>query len=103
MLTADPRRLDNRARRLVELVPGTKTEPGESAIGGGAFPGVQLATTLVVVEAASADAFLASLRSNDPPVLARAANQHVIFDVRTIGDEEIPMVAQAIQTIRDCV
>ncbi len=103
MLTADPRDLEKRSQQLAELVPGAETEPGESAIGGGAFPGVHLATTLVVVEAPSADAFLASLRGNDPPILARTANQRVIFDVRTIADDEIPIVAQAIQTIRDCV
>ncbi|MFQ5703486.1 MAG: L-seryl-tRNA(Sec) selenium transferase [Gemmatimonadales bacterium] len=103
MLTADQRDLQARARRLAELIPESTTEPGRSAVGGGAFPGAELATRLVAVAATSTDAFLAALRNNAPPVIARASEGRVLLDVRTITDREIPAVAEAVAAARHCV
>jgi L-seryl-tRNA(Ser) seleniumtransferase len=97
MLTTDAATLTRRARRLARRIPGARTTPGTSTVGGGAFPDCTLPTTLVVVETASVDAGLAALRAQDPPVVARALDGAVVLDPRTIADDEIPVVARAVQ------
>lgn len=99
MLTADPAALRRRARRLARRVPGSATRPGTSAVGGGAFPENALPTTLVALDVESCDAALAALRAHDPPVIARVEEDRVVFDVRTLGDEEFAIVAEAVQRI----
>jgi L-seryl-tRNA(Ser) seleniumtransferase len=96
MLTADPADLKRRARRLARRLPGAHLLDGASAVGGGSFPGATLATTLVALEPASPDALLAALRRHDPPVIARAAEGRVLFDPRTLADDELPLVASAV-------
>lgn len=98
MLTADAGVLKRRARRLARKLPGSRTEPGTSSVGGGSFPGATLATTLVVLEPESCDALLARLRAHDPPVIARAREGTVLLDVRTIADDEFDIVADAVRT-----
>ncbi|MDH4350002.1 MAG: L-seryl-tRNA(Sec) selenium transferase [Gemmatimonadota bacterium] len=96
MLTADPADLRRRARRLARRIPGSSTVAGESAVGGGAFPGATLPTTLVVVPARSPDSLRAALRSLDPPVIARSAADGILLDVRTVADGEFGTVAAAV-------
>ncbi len=96
MLTADVHELKRRARRLARRIPAARTEPGMSSVGGGSFPGAELASTLVVLEPASCDALLGALRAHDPPVIARTAEGKVLLDVRTIADDEFPIVADAV-------
>jgi L-seryl-tRNA(Ser) seleniumtransferase len=96
MLTADGTLLDERARGLADQIPGATTRQGASAVGGGAFAGVDLPTTLVSVPARSPDDILAALRNNDPPVIARAAEGAVLLDVRTMRDDETATVVEAV-------
>ncbi|HEX9632800.1 MAG TPA: L-seryl-tRNA(Sec) selenium transferase [Gemmatimonadales bacterium] len=96
MLTAEPAELRRRARRLARRMPGARCVPGESAVGGGAFPGTTLPTTLVVVPAKAPDSLRAALRDQDPPVIARSGEDGVLFDVRTMTDDEFPVVAAAV-------
>ena len=96
MLTASAADLRRRARRLARRIPGAGLEPGSSAVGGGAFPGCTLPTTLVSLPAPSCEGLLARLRAHDPPVLARASEGRVVLDVRTLADDEFPHVADAV-------
>jgi L-seryl-tRNA(Ser) seleniumtransferase len=96
MLTADRSELASRAEQLAQQLAGATVEPGHSAVGGGAFPGVSLPTTLVRLPADSPDTALAKLRRHTPPVIARAADSAVLFDVRTIRDEEFAVIASAV-------
>jgi L-seryl-tRNA(Ser) seleniumtransferase len=99
MLTADPADLRRRARRLARRIPGARTLPGESAVGGGAFPGVTLPTTLVLIPTATPDSLRAGLRRQDPPVIARSGEDGVVLDVRTLADTEFPEVAAAVARV----
>jgi L-seryl-tRNA(Ser) seleniumtransferase len=100
MLAASPELLKRRARRLARRIEGSRTEPGASAVGGGAFPASELPTTLVSLDVDSCDAFLERLRAHEPPVIARAQDDRVVFDVRTLADSEIPLVADAVARAR---
>jgi L-seryl-tRNA(Ser) seleniumtransferase len=100
MLTVEPAELRRRARRLARRIPGARCEPGESVVGGGAFPGVSLPTTLVVVPAQPADSLRAALRRWDPPVIARSGEDGVLLDVRTMSDEDVGIVVRAVADSR---
>ena len=39
------------------------------------------------------------LRQNNPPVIVRVQNEQVVIDARTIGDDEIDIIANAITKI----
>ncbi len=97
MLTADPADLKRRARRLAKRLPGAQTLAGESAVGGGAFPGCALPTTLVLIPTDTPDTFRAALRAFDPPVIARTGDGGVVLDVRTMTDGEFGIVADAVE------
>lgn len=102
MLTADPRTLAERAHRLAALLPRqTRSEvvPGESAVGGGSFPGAVLSTFLVALDpgAAGADALAFRLRTGAPPVVVRVGEGKLLFDPRTLSDDDLPRVARAVE------
>lgn len=102
MLTVDAAELARRAKRLAGLCPQTveaHTIPGESAVGGGSFPGAVLTTTLVAIHAGSLgpDGLALRLRLGDPAVVTRVAEGRVLLDPRTLPPETFPQVARAIE------
>jgi L-seryl-tRNA(Ser) seleniumtransferase len=102
MLTLSPGELSQRALRLASLCPpavSARTLPGESAVGGGAFPGAVLSTTLVALDAGSIgpDGLALRLRLGQPSVVTRVAGDRVLLDPRTLPEESFPEVAKAIE------
>jgi L-seryl-tRNA(Ser) seleniumtransferase len=66
---------------------------GESAVGGGSLPGETLPTALLALAVPDPAAFAARLRAADPPVIARIANDRVLFDPRTVlPGQETPLL-----------
>ena len=102
MLTADSSVLAERAERLARMCPSAvsaSTLRGESAVGGGAFPGAVLPTMLVALDAGplGPDGLALRLRLGDPAVVTRVAGDRVILDPRTLPEDSFPIVASAIQ------
>ena len=102
MLTLDPEELARRAQRLAAACPAAvraDTLPGESAVGGGSFPGAVLATTLVALDAGSLgpDGLALRLRLGQPSIVARVANDRLLLDPRTLPEDSFPVVAAAIE------
>jgi L-seryl-tRNA(Ser) seleniumtransferase len=103
MLTCSPDDLARRAAELAKLCPPAvraSTLPGESAVGGGAFPGATLPTTLVALnsEGLGPDGLALRLRLGTPPVIARVADNQVLLDPRTLPENCLPLVARAIES-----
>lgn len=96
MLTVEPESLAARAQSLASRIPGATTEPGTSSVGGGSFPDADLPTTLVSVATDHPDAFLADLRTQTLPVIARADDGRVLLDPRTIHDRDVDDVVAAV-------
>jgi L-seryl-tRNA(Ser) seleniumtransferase len=101
MLTLSADELMKRANRLASLLPAgcrPHTMPGESAVGGGAFAGAVLPTTLVALHPGSlgADGLALRLRRGDPPVVTRVAENLVLLDPRTLPEDSFPLVARAL-------
>ena len=91
MLTLPADELAARARRLADAVPpGLRAAllPGESAVGGGAFPGAVLPTTLVALDPGTlgADGLALRLRLGEPALVARVAGGRVLLDPRTLPE-----------------
>ena len=101
MLTLAAKDLTERAARLASLCPVSLEPalvPGESAVGGGSFPGAVLPTTLVALSAGALgpDGLALRLRVGEPPVVVRVAGGKVLLDPRTLPEESYPAVAAAV-------
>ena len=93
MLTAPPATLAARAAAIAARLPAVLApvlEPGDSAVGGGAFPDVKLATTLIRLFPGDLGAagLALRLRLSDPPVILRVTDEHLLLDPRTIASSE---------------
>lgn len=102
MLTLDEVELRERAYRLAAMCPpavSAATVAGESAVGGGSFPGAVLATTLVALDpgALGADGLALRLRLGEPPVVVRVGDGRVLLDPRTLPEEAFAAMARAIE------
>lgn len=106
MLTANPDGLRARAAALARSLraqlgeaASVETAAGHSAAGGGALPGVELATTLVVIRPAqvSVEALEEALRRRATPILARIQGDALLLDVRTLRDGEEGEIVRALR------
>jgi L-seryl-tRNA(Ser) seleniumtransferase len=57
-------------------------------VGGGSLPGECMATYVLALRVKSPVAFLKKLRKGLPPVIARVENDTILFDPRTVLDDE---------------
>jgi L-seryl-tRNA(Ser) seleniumtransferase len=104
MLTTSRDDLKRAGETMAEAVgPEADLIPGESEVGGGAFPGTTLKTWLVRITVChlSADGLSDRLRAGAPPVIARIADGRVVLDPRTIFPEQIAATARAVRSAID--
>jgi L-seryl-tRNA(Ser) seleniumtransferase len=91
-----PRAASSPVRRMrVEIIDG------ESLIGGGAAPSSVLPTRLLAVSCAGlgADELAASLRADDPPIIARVEDGRVLLDLRTVFPDQDSVITLALARI----
>lgn len=69
---------------------------GSSLVGAGSAPGTALPTTLVALSGVDPDSCLRALRLGTPPVVARVAEDRLLFDPRTILPDEEPLLVEAV-------
>ncbi|MFA7463643.1 MAG: L-seryl-tRNA(Sec) selenium transferase [Syntrophales bacterium] len=72
---------------------------GVSMAGGGSLPGSDIPSVLIAVRSSriSASRIESRLRSLEMPVVARIAGEEVLFDLRTITEEEIPEIKKGLE------
>jgi len=106
MLSMDTKRLNRRGKRLLRrLSQGTmeriafSLREDVSQVGGGALPLQELPTAVVAAKPldVSVNRFEECLRMGDPPIIARISKEELILDMRTVFDEEIPLLAAGIE------
>ena len=87
--------LKSQSKLSVELIDG------ESVIGGGAAPSSVLPTRLLALscDGLSADELAARLRTYDPPIIARVEQGRVLLDLRTVFEDQDPIIAAALERI----
>lgn len=97
--------LEKRGRRIKKKLQAeikTKVEfsliDGGSQVGSGSVPVETIPTRLLKVQPASVSAenLAKKLRTNNPPVFSRVHKEAVLFDLRTIREEEDALVIQAL-------
>jgi L-seryl-tRNA(Ser) seleniumtransferase len=100
MIEAPEEDLRRRAEATAAAIGGGAEVGRESgAPGGGSLADVALEGPVCLVDPgeAGADALLAHLRENDPPVVARIVRGRVVLDPRTMSDEEAALAAAAVR------
>ena len=105
MLTLDKKQLKRRGRKLLNrLSKGAGEEASvilredRSQVGGGALPLQELPTLALAIRphSISVNQLEEALRKGEPPVISRISKNELILDMRTIFDEEIPVLAQCV-------
>jgi len=106
MLSLDTKALKRRGKRLLNRLSGMSNErmtfslrEDVSQAGGGALPLQELPTLVVAVKPLtfSVNHLEESLRKSDPPIISRISKEELILDMRTILDEEIPLLAAGME------
>jgi L-seryl-tRNA(Ser) seleniumtransferase len=104
MLSAEPAALERSARDLagrLQAVLGpaaVDVRPTIAEAGGGALPGVELRSWGVAIRPTGAppEAWERALRHHRPPVFCRIAEDNLVFDLRTISGQDLPVLEAAI-------
>jgi L-seryl-tRNA(Ser) seleniumtransferase len=106
MLKVDRTILKKRGRRLLKRLTGIMKEKIEinlredvSQVGGGALPLQELQTIVLAIKPVdfSVNRLEESLRKGQPPIVSRISKDELILDMRTVFDEEIPLLAAGIE------
>jgi L-seryl-tRNA(Ser) seleniumtransferase len=71
---------------------------GESTVGGGSLPGATLPTALLALDVDQPDDCLTRLRQDSPPIIARIADNRVLFDPRTVLPGQESALVEGIRT-----
>jgi L-seryl-tRNA(Ser) seleniumtransferase len=106
MLSLDTKRLKKRGKQLLKRLSGMTNErmmfslrEDVSQVGGGALPLQELPTMAVAIKPLhfSVNSLEKNLRKGDPPIISRISKEELILDMRTVFDEEIPLLAAGIE------
>ena len=97
MISCTPAQIKNRAKIWKQELGQGKVIAGESTVGGGSLPGESLPTWLLALDVKKPDKFLAQLRKENPPVIARTENNRILLDPRTVQPEEEGALLVALQ------
>jgi L-seryl-tRNA(Ser) seleniumtransferase len=100
MLSLSADELEQRARSLAEGL-NVELVAGESALGGGAGPTSTFPTTLIAIThpQKSAQEIEHEMRNYSPPVIARISEGKVLLDLRTVFEDQLPILRAALATI----
>ncbi len=108
MLSLDTGKLKRRGKRLLKRLAAIGNrrmtfalKEDVSQVGGGALPLQELPTVVVAIKPLdlSVNSFEENLRKGDPPIISRISREELLLDMRTVFDEEIPLLAQAVERI----
>lgn len=94
-LRARGERLRTALAAVVPAVYPLALEPCDGAVGGGSLPALSLPSIAVRVRGPGLRARSERLRAAEVPVVARLADDSLWLDVRTLADDEIPLVVGA--------
>jgi L-seryl-tRNA(Ser) seleniumtransferase len=88
MIAISPEAIKARAEGWASALGQGEAVPGESTVGGGSLPGETLPTWLLRLDVPGPNRFLKLLRLQSPPVIARAQDDQVVLDPRTVLPEQ---------------
>ncbi len=99
MMSRTPAQIKKRAGNWKQALGRGEIIQGKSAVGGGSLPEETLPTWLLALDIAKPDKFLAELRKENPPVIARTENNRILLDPRTVLPEQEGALLVALQNV----
>ena len=88
MMSLTPKQIHGRAEAWMRELGQGKVVEGESTVGGGSLPDESFPTFLLSLSVESPEKILKQLRAQNPPIIARTANDKVLLDPRTVFPEQ---------------
>ena len=88
MMSLTQKQVKGRAEAWMQDLGQGEVVEGESTVGGGSLPGESFPTYLLALNVKSPAKFLAQLRMQNPPIIARTEDDRILFDPRTILPEQ---------------
>ena len=89
MMSLTPEQVKVRVEAWREALGVGEVIKSESTVGGGSLPDESTSTFVLALTVRSPDKLLKKLREANPPVIARTENDKVLFDPRTVLDDEL--------------
>jgi len=103
MIESSEAELTDRAERLTAALEHLnircQRQQSVGFVGGGSVPGFELPSQVVVVESKKIDEVATALRCGSPAVVGRIYEGAFWLDVRTLRDDEVPLLAQRIAAV----
>ena len=105
MLSMAREQLEGRTRAVAEGLSAlgleVRVKEGAGVVGGGTYPGVELAgwTLRVRVPGLSSHELARRLRGGDPPVVGRREDDDLLMDLRTVDPEDDPGIVEALRAV----
>ncbi|MGC9108937.1 MAG: L-seryl-tRNA(Sec) selenium transferase [Caldimicrobium sp.] len=112
MILTKKETLKRKANRLFKAIkelnlPKAKVYliPTVAKTGGGALPLLNIPSYGVAleIEGVSPQELQKKLRKNEPPIIAITEEKAIVFEVRTLFDEDIPIIKEALQRLKDAL
>jgi L-seryl-tRNA(Ser) seleniumtransferase len=99
MISMSPGDIEARAHQWTKTLGFGKVVPSQSKIGGGSLPEEWLPTYVLRLQVKRANQFLARLRAEKIPVIARIEDKEVVFDPRTVLPEQDKILLNEIKSL----
>jgi L-seryl-tRNA(Ser) seleniumtransferase len=96
MISMKREQLKVRAEAWKDSLGQGEVAPSESTVGGGSLPDESLPTFVLSLTVKNPDKFLKRLRESNPPVIARTENDKILFDPRTVLEEQDNVLVESI-------
>ncbi len=77
-----------RAKAWIKALGQGQVVRSESTVGGGSLPEESIPTFVLSLNVKKPDGFLKKLRHQDPPIIARTVDNQILFDPRTVLEEQ---------------
>ena len=88
MISQPVEQVHKRAAYWVSVLQQGEVISGKSTVGGGSLPEEEMDTYLIALDVRHPDRFLATLRTMNPPIIARVKAEKVVLDPRTVLAEQ---------------
>lgn len=98
MISATLEDISARAYKWHKVIGSGEVVQGESAVGGGSLPGETLPTMLLSIQREHAHRLMRKLRSMNPPIIARLDANRVLFDPRTVLENQEQLFLEGLST-----
>lgn len=97
MLSRSPQQLKAQAAKWQQQLKHGTVIKAKSAVGGGSLPEEYLSGWVLALQIRHPNRFLASLREQNPPIIARIEDNQVIIDPRTVQPDEETNLLQGLE------